>query len=588
MAVNDVPVLIIGGGGCGLSASIFLSNLGVEHLLVERHSSTSVLPKAHYLNQRVMEIYRQHGVADAILEVGAPIEKFGKVRWMTSLGGDGPMDRKVIHEMDAFGGGATHDRYTDDSPVLSSNYPQLRLEPLLRAQAEQRAPGRILFGHEVTDWEQLDGGVVVTIEDRETGEPRTVRARYVIAADGGKTVGPRLGVDMVGPTDMVDMVSTHFTADLSEYWDDGTLITWFLNPEGKDSWGSGAMVQMGPTWGRHSEEWVLHFAFQPDDPERFNEDAIVPRLRTLLKLPDLEMKVHKVSHWILDRIVAEKWRYGDIFLAGDAAHRQPPTSGLGLNTGIQDAHNLAWKLAEVLAGRASDALLDTYESERHPVSTHGADWALLAFMNHFVIDAGIGLIPGAPPEANTGAFANLLADTPMGESLRARAAHCLETQQMEFQAHDVEIGFTYPTGALVPDGSGRAPRDPLGRIYTPTTQPGRRLPHAWLEKDGQRLSTLDLLGTHGTYVLIAGSAPAGWHEAAAIVQDKYGVGITVAAIGTDDGYQDVDGEWNRIRGVDDQGAVLVRPDQFVAWRAAAGPADATTALSEAFGSILGL
>src|SRR4051794_16078455 len=421
MPDNDVPVLIIGGGGCGLSASIFLSNLGVEHLLVERHDSTSVLPKAHYLNQRVMEIFRQHGVAEAILEVGAPIEKFGKVRWVTSLGGDGPMDQKVIHQMDAFGGGATYERYAADSPVLSSNYPQLRLEPLLRAQAEQRAPGRILFGHEVTEWEQLEDGVAVTIEDRETGEARTVRARYVIAADGGKTVGPRLGVDMVGPTNMVDMVSTHFTADLSEYWDDGTLITWFLNPEGKDSWGSGAMVQMGPTWGRHSGEWVVHFAFQPDDPERFNEEAIAPRLRTLLRLPDLELKVHKVSHWILDRIVAEQWRYRDIFLAGDAAHRQPPTSGLGLNTGIQDAHNLAWKLAEVLSGRAGDALLDSYESERKPVSTHGADWALFAFMNHFVLDAGVGPSPGPPPRPTPPPSKAFSPTPPWGEALPPRA-----------------------------------------------------------------------------------------------------------------------------------------------------------------------
>src|SRR5215208_6982448 len=491
--IIDTPVLIIGGGGCGLSSSIFLSNHGVEHLLVERHPGTSILPKAHYLNQRTMEAYRQHGIAEAIYEVGCPIEKFGQIRWLTSLGGDGPLDRREIHRMDAFGGNSLRDRYEADSPVLATNYPQLRLEPLLRQQAEKRAPGSIRYHHQVLDWQHADAGVVASVRDRDTGEEFTVRARYVIAADGGKTVGPREGVQMVGPTNMVDMVSTHFTADLSRYWDDGALITWFLNPEGRDSWGSGAMVQMGPTWGRHSEEWVLHFAFQPDDPERFNEEAIVPRLRTLLKLPDLELKVHKVSHWILDRVVAEQWRYGDIFLAGDAAHRQPPTSGLGLNTGIQDVHNLAWKLAEVLSGRASDALLDTYERERHPVSTHGADWALLAFMNHFVLDAGVGLIPGAPPEANTGAFASLLSDTPMGESLRARATYVLETQQMEFQAHDVEIGFTYPTGAFVPDGSGKAPREPLGRVYTPTTQPGRRLPHAWLEQDGRRVSTLDLV-----------------------------------------------------------------------------------------------
>src|SRR5215216_304996 len=466
MSEHEVPVLIIGGGGCGLSASIFLSNLGVEHLLVERHATTSVLPKAHYLNQRTMEAFRQHGVADAINAVGAPIEKFGKVRWTTSMGGDGPLDRKIIHEMDAFGGGSLRPTYEADSPVMSGNYPQLRLEPLLREQAEARAPGQVRYNHEVTGWEQLDDGVSVAVKNHDTGEDLTIKARYVIAADGGRTIGPKVGVEMTGPTGMVDMVSTHFSCDLSDYWDDGTLINWFLNPEGADSWGSGVVVQMGPTWGKHSEEFVLHFAFSPDDEERFNEEAIIPRMKKMLKLPNIEPRVHKVSHWILERVVAQKWRYGDIFLAGDAAHRQPPTSGLGLNTGIQDAHNLAWKLAEVLAGRAADALLDTYESERHPVSTHGADWALLAFMNHFVIDAGVGLIPGAPPEVNTGAFANLLADNPMGESLRARAAHCLETQQMEFQAHDVEIGFTYPTGAFVPDGSGTAPRDPLGRVYT--------------------------------------------------------------------------------------------------------------------------
>ena len=245
----DVPVLIIGGGGCGLSASIFLSNLGVEHLLVERHESTSLLPKAHYLNQRTMEAFRQHGVADAILAVGGPIEKFGKVRWTTSMGGDGPLDRRLIHEMDAFGGGTLRERYKTDSACMSSNYPQLRLEPLLRAEAERRAPGQIRYDHEVTGWEQTDNGVTVTVRSRDDDEELIINARYVIGADGGRTVGPKVGVEMAGPTNMVDMVSTHFSCDLSEYWDDGTLINWFLNPEGADSWGSGVVVQMGPTWG---------------------------------------------------------------------------------------------------------------------------------------------------------------------------------------------------------------------------------------------------------------------------------------------------------------------------------------------------
>ncbi|MGW0497293.1 FAD-dependent monooxygenase [Streptomyces sp. NPDC003007] len=562
----QVPVLVVGGGGCGLSSSIFLSNLGVEHLLIERHDSTSILPKAHYLNQRTMEAFRQHGVADAITAVGAPIEKFGKVRWTTSMGGDGPLDRKLIHEMDAFGGGSLRQRYEADSPVMSSNYPQLRLEPLLRAEAEQRAPGRIRYHHELLDWQQTPEGVTATVHNHDTDETLTVRARYVIAADGGRTIGPRLGVEMAGPTDMVDMVSTHFSCDLSDYWDDATLINWFLNPEGADSWGSGVVVQMGPTWGKDSEEFVLHFAFRTDDDERFNEEAIVPRMKEMLKLPDIEPKVHKVSHWILERVVAQQWRYGDIFLAGDAAHRQPPTSGLGLNTGIQDAYNLTWKLAKVLSGEAGEDLLNSYEAERLPVSTDGADWALLAFMNHGVIDAGIGLAPGAPVEVNVAAFEALFSDSRLGRALRARAEVAIGTQTWEFQAHDVEIGFTYEGGAVVDDGSDPIARDDMGRAYQPSTRPGHRLPHAWLQRGSERISTHDL-ATPGALVLITDTAGAVWAEAVAAVKDKLGVEIGVISVG--ESVTDPDGVWAEVSGLDAGGAVLVRPDNHIGWRSAA-------------------
>jgi 2,4-dichlorophenol 6-monooxygenase len=587
LSIDDVniPVLIVGGGGCGLSSSIFLSNFGVPHLLVERHQSTSVLPKAHYLNQRTMEIFRQHGVADAIFEVGAPVERFGQIRWMTSLGGDGPLDRKEIHRMDAFGGHSLSKQYEADSPVVATNYPQLRLEPLLRREAEKRAPESILYHHELVDWQQTDSGVTATVLNRDTEEKFTVNAGYLICADGGKTIGPREGVDMVGPTNMIDMVSTHFTADLSEYWDDNTLITWFLNPEGESSWGAGAMVQMGPTWGRRSEEWVVHFAFRPDDPERFNEAAIVPRLRELLRLPDLDLEVHKVSHWILDRIVADRWRVGDIFLAGDAAHRQPPTTGLGLNTGIQDAHNLTWKLAQVLSGAAADTLLDSYESERKPVSTDGADWALMAFGNHTVIDAGIGLTPGAPLEANTAAFHALFSDGLLGDALRARARETIGTQRFEFQAHDVEIGFRYETGALVDDGTAPPPRSDTGTVYVPTTRPGHRLPHAWLSNDDQRVSTHDLVANRAAFALITGSDGAAWATAATAASEKLGVAINIAQIGAD--YVDADHTWAALAQIDEGGAILVRPDNHVAWRSRTRDDNPEHTLTGALAAILG-
>ena len=150
MAAIEVPVLIVGGGGSGLSASIFLSDHNVEHLVVERSTDTSNLPKAHYLNQRTMEIFRQHGLDADVAEVGAPPEKFGKVRWQTTLTGHGPIDAKLIHEMDGFGGGALRETYAAAAPVMAVKLPQVRLEPILRRGAEARNPGRIWFGHELT------------------------------------------------------------------------------------------------------------------------------------------------------------------------------------------------------------------------------------------------------------------------------------------------------------------------------------------------------------------------------------------------------------------------------------------------------
>ncbi|MCW3040810.1 MAG: aromatic ring hydroxylase [Solirubrobacterales bacterium] len=580
----EVPVLIMGGGGCGLSASSFLSEMGVEHLLVERHSETSHLPKAHYLNQRTMEIFRGFGMADPIYEVGTPVENFGHIRWVTSLGGDGPFDRRDFYEFDAFGGGVLKEPYEKDGPALPSNLPQIRLEPLLRRMAEERSSESVRFNHEIVDWEDTDAGIVATVLDRSTDEKFIVRARYMIAADGGKTVVPKLGIQMLGPTGMLEMVSTHFKADLSEYVDDKSMITWSINPEGEGSWSSGALVKMGPTWDRHSEEWVIHFAFRPDDPARFDEDAIVPRMRELLKIPDLELEVLKVSHWILDRIHAEKFRVGNVFLAGDSAHRQPPTTGLGLNGAIHDAHNLCWKLAEVVQGRADDSLLDSYEAERLPVGADNADWALSAFTNFAVIDVAMGLMPGAPKEQNMAAFAAFFADTRLGASIRARFSEVIRTQRVEFHAHEIEIGYNYDSAAVVPDGTEMPVRDPFGSVYKPTTRPGHRLPHAWIERDGKRLSTHDLI-TPGTFALIAGADGEEWLKAAATVGDELGVSIDAVSIGGT--ATDVDGQWAEVGGLEATGAVLVRPDQHTAWRTQELSNDPVADLRSAFGAILG-
>lgn len=582
----EVPVLIVGGGGCGLTTSILLSDFGIEHLLVERHAGTSNLPKAHYLNQRTMEVFRQHGLADDVYAVGTPMENMCQVRWRTTLGGDDPLDAKTFYTMDAFGGGHVSSAYAQDSACLSSNYPQLRLEPLLREHAETRGAGSIRFAHELTALAQDADGVTATVTDLANKRACTVRAKYVVGADGGKTVGPLVGVDMRGVTGLGRIVTSHISADLARWWDDKTLITWFINPDRSGTFGSGAMVPMGPTWGPESEEWVVHFNFAPNDPEQFDEQTVVPHLRDLLKLPDLDLTVHKVSNWSLEAVLAERYQVGRVLLAGDAAHRHPPTTGLGLNTAIQDAHNIAWKLAAVVHGHAGPGLIDSYEAERQAVGMRNVDWAMFTAMNHQVLDAGMGFSPTQSPGARRAAFEAFFADTPMGETRRARAAEVFLTQRTEFQAHDLEIGFAYADGALVSDGTPAPAADPLGGRYTPTTRPGHRLPHAWVERDGSAISTHDLAGNGGAFALITGANGEPWRAAGATAADRAGVRLIDAAIGAGLACSDNDDAWRSVREISDDGAILVRPDNHVAWRSSGASRRPVEELNAAFDQVL--
>lgn len=582
MDVTEVPVLIVGGGGCGLSASVFLSDLGVGHLLVERHADTSILPKAHYLNQRTMEIFRQHGLYEAVVERAASPQQYGRVRWQTTLTGQGPLDRRVIHEMDAFGGGAMTAVYAADGPVLPVKLPQLRLEPILRRQAEERNPGGVLFSHELVSFTDAGDKVVAEIRDLASGQVRRVVARYVIAADGGRTLGPQLGVRMQGVDKMVDVTTAYFSADLSPWWHEGTIITWFVNPYQPQL--NSTLLEMGPTWGAACEEWGLHFTL--GDADRTDMDAVAARIREVLGLPEVEVSVHKVSHWSVEGVLADRYRAGRVLIVGDAAHRQPPTTGLGLNGGIQDVHNLAWKLAAVTAGRADDALLDSYAAERRPVGGRNVDWGLAAWFHHrLMTEAALGLGAHIPPQRRPQAFTTYFQDSEVGEVTRARGAEIFDTHRAECQAHDLEIGYAYDSGALVGDGSTRPPRPAMGDVYTPTTRPGHRLPHAWLHHAGKRLSTHDLVGHRGGFALLTGPGDQGWAQAAEQVAEKFAVPITVARIG--DGAPYTSSDWPDLREVTGEGAVLVRPDNHVAWRSAGAADNPAGVLAGVMSTVLG-
>ncbi|MBF7014380.1 FAD-dependent monooxygenase [Novosphingobium resinovorum] len=588
----EVPVLIVGGAGCGLASANFLGRLGIECLVIERYPATSPAPKAHYLNQRTMEIMREEGLADHIYRSSTPAENMARVGWYTSLGGDGPLDRKRIGIIDAFGGHSLKDAYGADSPVRAANFAQMYIEPLLLEHLATYPTSRITFHQELKSFTQDDDGVTAQVEDRNSGEVYEVRAQYMIAADGGRLVGPSLGIAMDGIDRLIDMVTVWFAADLSEYIEDeSVMIRWFTNPEKGGSWGSGVMVALGPdTFGAKSKEWLMHFAFQPGEAGKLDAETAIPQIRELLRLPDFDPRIIRMNDWQVQGVLAREYRKGRVFLAGDAAHRHPPTTGLGLNSAIQDAHNLAWKLAAVIRGDAGDALLDSYEAERRPVAANNVAWAMMTFQNHLTIDSAIGLMPGVPVEFNIGAYHKLFSDTPEGAARRQMVAEVIGTQRAEFQAHDIEIGFRYDTGAIVPDGTEPPPRGLLGDTHVPTMRPGHRMAHVWLNAkntgEDKRVSTLDLTRLDRFTVFVDG--PAGdWTAAVDAARAASGLTIDLVAVGKDEDFTPVDDRWANISGLQRGGAIIVRPDQHVAWRGAVPVADAGATLREVISTVLG-
>lgn len=584
-----IPVIIVGGGGCGLSMSAFLSDYGVEHILFERKNETSTLPKAHYLNQRTMETFRLHSLNEEIQKKSCPPELMSHVAWATSLGGSDPLDRRVIHDFACFGGDDSSTNahaYIRDAPERSANLPLCRMEPILRRQAEEKNPDRIRFNHTVVSFSDQVDHVMVKLQNAQ-GDVSNYRTRYLIGADGGRFVGPSIGAKMEGRTGITDMVSVHFEADLSHYWDERFFACHFINGSCCTIFESGAVVPMGPTWGRKSEEWVFHFGFDLNDDARFQEEKLIPRIRDLLKIPDLDIKLRRVSHWIIEKVVADKYRVGNVFLAGDAAHRRPPTTGLGLNTAIEDALNLSWKLAMVLKHNLDPGILDTYEQERKPVGKRNADWGLFTFENSAVINAAVGLVPGQK-EHNLARFQNLFEESLSGQSLRAQVRKMIDSQRIEFSAHGIELGFVYEKGFKISDGTDMPLPDPLGQVYNPTTRPGHRLPHVWFQGNGRTLSSHDLVGASGSFLLLTDEMGLSWVAVANRVSLQYDVSIKTVQVGPQCPLRDRDNQWEEVKEIGNGGAILVRPDNFVAWRSK-GPSNANgTELEQAVQRLWGL
>ena len=581
---QDVPVLVVGGGGAGLTASMLLAHQGVEHLLVSARPETSDLPKAHVLNQRAMEVLEDVGVAEAIAQRSTPAEQMAATAYYAGFAGPDPDYGQRLARLESWGAGGEDEFWRAASPCRQLNLPQIRLEPLLKARAEELSPGRIRFNHELVDLEQDADGVDALIRDNGSGREYGVRSQYLLGADGGRRVPGLVGVEYEGLGVVTQTATLHVSADFSPWArDPDALIRWIFSPQ------AGVlvvMVPMGPErWGPDSEEWVIHMNYPVDCAQ--SDADVEADVRKALGIGDLPMRIHKITRWSVEAVLASSFRAGRVFLLGDAAHRHPPTGGLGLTSAIHDSHNLCWKVASVLAGHASPALLDTYEAERRPVDQRNCQRSLENAVNHFATGAALGMAPERTAEENMTALRRVWSGCPEDADHRSSVLRAMRAQSMEFGELNVEYGYSYDSAAVVPDGTPPITAVDDIRVYEPSTRPGAPLPHAWVDDEhGNRRPIKDLVRP-GRFLLIAGEDGEAWCEAATQLAAETELQLDAIRIGHLDGdLYDPRCAWLRYRQIQSDGAILVRPDRFVAWRAPTSVDDPCRALAGALSQIL--
>ncbi|MDF3312932.1 FAD-dependent monooxygenase [Rhodococcus sp. T2V] len=556
---TSTEVLVVGAGPAGLTATALLADLGVDAITVSRHSGTAPQPRATVTNQRTVEVLRDLGIEENAKRVGIPFKEQGNYVYATSFTGD------EIIRYRTYGVDQRASDYLMASPCENYNIGQHRLEPVLLEGAKSKG-ATVRFGHDVVAIEQSSSGVTATILDRDSGEEYRIHAQYLIAADGGRSrIAEQLGIPFEGESGVMKMMSAWLEVDLTEYAAYRPGHFYFMIQPGGDSWiGSGTFLNVA-RWN----EWVFARQFDPSqgEPDR-SDEAVIEAARSLIGVPDIPVRVKDTALWEVNHTVAETYRRGRVFLAGDAAHRHPPAGGLGSNTSIQDSYNLAWKLAFVLRGWAGEALLDSYDQERQPVGRHVVERAMQNLGNMRAVGAAIGLRAGQSAEEGWAILRELWADGPVGAERREKLAAATDLQHYRTTAHGTDIGQRYTSSSAVLDDGTSWPestRDPE-LYYQPTTHPGAYLPHAWVEQDRRRVSTLDLAG-HGRFSLIVGIGGESWSKAAQSVAADLGIELPVFHIGYRCEYDDVAGDWTRMREIGDGGALLVRPDRHIAWRA---------------------
>ena len=532
---DSFEVIVVGGGPCGLAAAIALGRCGVKTLLVEKHPSTSFHPRGHVVSARTMEILRTWGQEEAVRIRAVPHDRNQGVAFVRSVAGE------MIGDIRTYSDKLRNRLFDTYGPSAKTSCPQDVLEPILRRAAESLPSVSVQFGTRLDALEQDADGVRACITDCD-GQSRAVRAQYAIAADGARgALRQALGIELAGDGPMGNQIGVYFEADLWPWVKDKPNLLWWIYNDTT----VGVLIALD---GRY--RWTYNFCYDPGKhrPEDFTRERCAQIVKAVVGVEQLEPRVRDVRVWRMQARVSESLRAGRVFLAGDAAHPLPPTGGQGMNTAVGDVHNLCWKLALVIQGKAGDGLLDSYEQERLPVIRFNVEQSVRNARK--MEAAGLGGIMRTPEDFR--------------EEDISRMRQAIPLQREHFEYHGQTFGYVYRSGLIFDEGADPPPCEV--NTYTPTAAPGARAPHCWLRwRDGASLSTIDLFKDL-RFTLLAGRLGHAWLPA--FRKAAVGAGLEGGAfrVGPDGDLVDNQGAFHELYEISPEGAVLVRPDGHVAWR----------------------
>lgn len=578
----ETDVLIIGTGPAGAAAALGLARNGVDNIVVNRFSWTARTPRAHITNQRTMEVIRDYDLEREALELAASNDYMGENPFVTSLAGEELGRIKTW--------GTDPDRradYEKASPTMICDLPQNLLEPMfIRAAAHQGS--KVRFDTEYVDHVQDADGVTVTLRDHVTNGTYTVRCKYLIGADGANSrVVEHLGLPLEGEMGKSGSINMVFEADLSRYVAHRPSVLYWVIQPGSQVGGLGiGVVRMVRPWYK----WLAIWGYEVDNgPPELNNEMATSIVHGLIGDSSIPVKIESTSTWTVNDMYATQLSKGRVFCMGDAVHRHPPTNGLGSNTSVQDAFNLAWKLAYVLDGRAGPELLESYNAERGPVAKQIVKRANKSLGDFPPILKVLGLLDATTPDEMRQNMAARKDATDAGVHQREALVEAIARSDYVYNAHGVEMNLRYESDAVSPDGSEDPGFKRDAELYHEhSSRPGAPVPHARLAQNGRSVSTLDLCGKGGFSLLTGIVGEDTWREAAAAAEKAVGVPIAVHAIGPGQEYDDPYGDWIRLRETQESGALLVRPDFIVGFRADAASTTASDGLIAALRQILAL